>query len=208
MDSETLLQRLAALHGHLCPRQVLGVRMGQHAAQLLALDLPQRDKRLFTVVETDGCFADGVSVATGCWLGHRTLRLLDEGKVAATFVDTQCGRAVRIWPRPAARTRAAEYAPDAESRWHAQLLGYQIMPADALLCAHDVTLSIDLAAIISRPGVRVSCAACGEEILNEREVKRAGEILCRSCSGERYYTGAEQRGIAPDPHLIPDVRRS
>ena len=55
---------------------------------LLNLPLPQKDKRLLTFVETDGCFADGVSVATGCWLGRRTMRLVDYGKVAATFVDT------------------------------------------------------------------------------------------------------------------------
>jgi formylmethanofuran dehydrogenase subunit E len=64
-----LLQQSAALHRHLCPRQVLGVRMGLYAAELLGLALPQSDKRLFTIVETDGCFADGVSVATGCTLG-------------------------------------------------------------------------------------------------------------------------------------------
>ena len=52
-------------------------------------ELPQTDKRLYTFVETDGCFADGVMVATGCSLGHRTLRLIDYGKVAATFVDTR-----------------------------------------------------------------------------------------------------------------------
>jgi formylmethanofuran dehydrogenase subunit E len=62
--------------------------MGLHAGQLLQLDLPRTDKRLFVLVETDGCLTDGVAVATGCWFGRRTLRLVDQGKVAATFVDT------------------------------------------------------------------------------------------------------------------------
>jgi formylmethanofuran dehydrogenase subunit E len=75
-------------HDHLCPRQVLGVRMGIYAAELLALDLPQNDKRLFTFVETDGCLIDGLAVATGCWVGNRTMRVIDYGKSAATFVDT------------------------------------------------------------------------------------------------------------------------
>jgi formylmethanofuran dehydrogenase subunit E len=44
---------------------------------------------LLTILETDGCAADGVSAATGCWVGRRTLRVEDFGKVAATFVDTQ-----------------------------------------------------------------------------------------------------------------------
>ena len=83
-----LLAQSSVLHRHLCPRQVLGVRMGLLAAELLSLDLPQTDKRLLTIVETDGCFTTGLSVATNCWVGRRTLRVEDYGKVAATFVDT------------------------------------------------------------------------------------------------------------------------
>ena len=64
-----LLEQTVTLHHHLCPRQVLGVRMGMLAGELLGLELPQTDKRLITFVETDGCFADGVAVATGCTLG-------------------------------------------------------------------------------------------------------------------------------------------
>jgi formylmethanofuran dehydrogenase subunit E len=60
---------------------VLGVRIGLAAGEALDLDLPRADKRLLMLVETDGCFADGVSVATGCWLGRRTLRLVDYGRV-------------------------------------------------------------------------------------------------------------------------------
>lgn len=184
---DALLARSAALHGHLCPRQVLGVRMGRHAAVLLALDLPQADKRLFAFVETDGCFADGVGVATGCWLGRRTMRLADYGKVAATFVDTETGRAVRIWPHPDARARAARYAPAATSRWHAQLTGYRTMPAAELLRARTVALATPLAAIISQPGRRTLCARCGEEIINDRQVFRGEQPLCRPCAGESYY---------------------
>jgi formylmethanofuran dehydrogenase subunit E len=129
-----LLARSSALHKHLCPRQVLGVRMGMQAAALLGLGLPQTDKRLFTFVETDGCFADGVSTATGCWLGKRTMRLIDYGKAAATFVDTQTGASIRIWPHPESRSRAGHYVTDAESRWHTMLQAYQVMPAEELLC--------------------------------------------------------------------------
>jgi formylmethanofuran dehydrogenase subunit E len=161
--------------------------MGLLAAERLALPLPQTDKRLFTFVETDGCFADGVSVTTGCWFGRRTLRLVDYGKIAATFVDTATGRALRIWPHPAARTRAPRYAPDAPGRWHAQLHGYQAMPADELLRSEWVTLNLSLDAIISKPGLRVLCDDCGEEVMNAREVVGDGCTLCRSCAGDPPY---------------------
>jgi formylmethanofuran dehydrogenase subunit E len=93
-----VLAESSALHRHLCPRQVLGVQMGLLAAGLLDLDLPQHDKRLLTIVETDGCFTTGLSMATNCWVGRRTMRVEDYGKVAATFVDTTCDTAIRVVP--------------------------------------------------------------------------------------------------------------
>jgi formylmethanofuran dehydrogenase subunit E len=184
-----LLEEVASLHRHLCPRQVLGVRIGLLGARCLQIDVPRSNKRLLALVETDGCFADGVSVATGCWLGHRTLRLFDYGKAAATFVDTESGRAVRVRPHPEARDRAPEYAPEAPDKWSAQLLAYQLMPESALLQAAPVTLTLDIEALVSRPGLRVSCAQCGEEIMNEREVLREGAALCKVCAGDASYYG-------------------
>jgi formylmethanofuran dehydrogenase subunit E len=151
------------------------------------LDLPQKDKRLLTFVETDGCFADGVGVATGCRVGARTLRLEDYGKVAATFVDTELGRAIRIRPHPQARDRALAFAPDARSRWHAQRDGYRVMPADDLLQAEAVDLTEPLAAALGEDGLRVLCNRCGEEVIDGRELVIGGKALCRPCAGETYY---------------------
>jgi formylmethanofuran dehydrogenase subunit E len=158
-----------------------------HAAELLNLDLPQSDKRLFAFVETDGCFADGISVATGCWLGHRTLRPVDYGKVASTFVDTHTGQAIRISPTPHARDQACRYAPNAPDPWHAQLTAYQVMPTSELLRVQQVTLTLSMDAIISQPGLRVTCVCCGEEVMNEREVHVDGRTLCRRCAGQDSY---------------------
>jgi len=175
---------------HLCPRQVLGVRMGLFAGELLGLALPQNDKRLFAFVETDGCLLDGISSATNCTVGHRTMHVVDYGKTAATFVDTETGRALRIAPRIESRKLALHYAPDAPDRWHAQLSAYQVMPTRELLIAQIVTLTISLQAIISKHGMRVVCAECGEDIINEREVRAEGKILCRACALGAYYTVA------------------
>lgn len=187
-DLQTLLAQSAALHNHLCPRQVLGVQMGLYAGELLGVAVPQPDKRLYALIETDGCFSDGVAVASGCWLGRRTMRLLDYGKVAATFYDSLTERAVRLAPRPEIRLRAMALFPEAQSRWHAQLQAYQQLSRPELFSAQWVSLTLDMHALISRPDVRVTCARCGEEILNEREVLLNGETLCRACAGDHYYT--------------------
>src|SRR5512140_767803 len=128
-----ILKTSASRHSHLCPRQVLGARIGLAGAQALGLEPPVLNKRLLAILETDGCFADGVEAATGCSVGHRTLRIEDYGKIAATFVDTQTERAVRIVPHREARHIAEAYAEEERGRWKAQLLGYQRMPDEALL---------------------------------------------------------------------------
>jgi len=182
-----LLDASAALHRHLCPRQVLGVRLGMFAGELLNLNLPQTDKRLYAIVETDGCAADGIAVATHCWVGRRTMRVEDYGKVAATFVDTTSGEAIRIAPRNGVRELARAYASEARNKWETQLLGYQRMPAADLFSVQSVQLKTPIEQIVSRAGKKVICDFCGEEILNEREIVREGATLCRACAGEGYF---------------------
>ncbi|GAB4405177.1 MAG: hypothetical protein OHK003_32940 [Anaerolineales bacterium] len=51
----------------------------------------------------------------------------------------------------------------------------------------EVQLMTPIEAIVSRPGVRVNCDVCGEEIMNEREIQQEGLTLCRTCAGSSYY---------------------
>lgn len=187
MDLDAILAISSDRHKHLCPRQVLGARIGLAGAQALALPLPRQDKRLLVILETDGCFADGVEVATGCTVGHRTLRIEDCGKIAATLIDVQTERAFRITPQLDVRERAFAYAPNEPRHYFAQLQAYQSMPDSELLTIQSVILTTPVAAIISRPVVRVNCERCGEEIINEREVLVAGQRLCKHCAGDSYY---------------------
>ena len=186
-DLQTILDISAARHKHLCPRQVLGARIGLAGGAALGLALPRQDKRLLIIVETDGCFADGVEAATGCAMGRRTLRLADYGKIGATFVDVKTGTAVRLAPQPDIREKARQYAPEENKHYYAQLVGYQRMPDSDLLTVQPVQLTVPVSQIVSRAGVRVNCAECGEEIINEREVMVGGRPLCTACASPAYY---------------------
>lgn len=199
-----LLGLSASRHSHLCPRQVLGVRMGMLAGKLFGLELPQKDKRLFAFVECDGCGTGGISVATGCWLDRRTLRLMDYGKLAAVFVDTETGQAIRIKPHPRCRRTARQFAPDEPDSWHSQLLAYQSMPDEQLLAVAPVQLTLSLEKIVSQPGMLAICEHCGEEITNQREIIQNGVVLCRACAGDPYYTsdrGEISTGFYPSKKL-------
>ncbi|NJN82871.1 MAG: formylmethanofuran dehydrogenase [Caldilineaceae bacterium] len=186
-DLQSLLAESSARHNHLCPRQILGVRIGLAGVGALGLEAPRQDKRLLVILETDGCFADGVEVATGATIGHRTLRIEDHGKIAATFVDVKLERSVRVSPQLDVRTKAGCYAPDEARHYFAQLQAYQTMPDDALLQFQSVRLTPPSSVIVSRPSVRINCDRCGEEVINEREVNVGDLLLCRACAGHGYY---------------------
>ena len=187
MDISPLLEKSMQDHDHLCPRQILGVRIGLAGMKALGFDEPPTKKRLLVITETDGCFVDGLIAATDCTVGHRTLRVEDYGKVAATFVDVKTGRTVRVAPALDVRERAYAYAPDEPRHYFAQMQAYQVMPDEEMFAIQEVVLNASVQEIVSRPGVRVNCDVCGEEIMNEREVKQEGLTLCRACAHGGYY---------------------
>jgi formylmethanofuran dehydrogenase subunit E len=191
MNIQSILELSANSHSHLCPRQILGVRIGLAGMKMLGFSEPPTEKQILVITETDGCFVDGVIAATGCTVGHRTLRVEDYGKVAATFVDTTSGRAIRVAPRNDIRDQASAHLPEEPRHYFAQMQAYQIMPDKEMLSIREVVLSTPIEQIVSRPGVRVNCDQCGEEIMNEREIHRNGRTLCQTCAYGGYYQPAQ-----------------
>ena len=187
---EELLEESVAAHGHTCAGQVLGVRMAMRGLSELSLDpdAPADRRRLIVYVEIDRCAADAVASVTGCRLGKRTLKHVDYGKVAATFVDIETGRAVRVLARDEARERVDDYIASADLPKHeAQLRAYQVMPEEDLFVVMPVQVRVPAEDMPGRPTRRVTCQACGESVNDGREVTVAGQTLCRACAGESYY---------------------
>jgi formylmethanofuran dehydrogenase subunit E len=182
---DALLDEAVAFHGHLCPGQVLGVRMVLAGCRALGLADPRRaGKRLVVLVEIDRCATDAIQALTGVSLGKRTLKHVDHGKMAATFADTRTGEAIRVVARDDARARAARMMPDEPDPRRAQMLAYRTMPEDRLLRLERVIVDPGW---LDRKRIRVCCAQCGEGVHYEREVRAGGRVLCRACAGESYY---------------------
>ncbi len=183
---DDLVEEAVLFHGHLCPGQILGVRMTVAGCREVGVPQPRRaGKGLVVFVEIDRCATDAIQALTGVSLGKRTLKHLDYGKMAATFVHVATGVAVRVSARDAARTLAVSFVPDEPDARRAQLLAYRLMPEAALLRSEPVVVNPGW---LDRRRVRVFCQECGEGINYEREVRADGRPLCRPCSGERYYT--------------------
>ena len=196
MNIQSLLGISAREHLHLCPRQILGVRIGLAGMSVLGFDALPDKKQLLVIAETDGCFTDGISAATKCTVGHRTLRVEDYGKTAAVFVDVKTSRAVRVAPVLDIRQRAYAYASDEPDHYFAHMKAYQIMPDEEMFTSIKVQLAASIDDIVSRPGMRVNCDVCGEEIMNEREVHQNGMTLCHTCTHGGYYRPVERDTIS------------
>lgn len=142
---------------------------------------------MIVILETNGCFADGVIAATQCHVGHRTLYIEDMGKTAAVFVDVALKHIIRVAPQLDIRQKAIHFFPGESSHYLAQLKAYQNIPDEEMFSVAPVVLNTPIETILSFPGHRVNCDQCGEEIINEREVLRNGHIFCQTCAGNGYY---------------------
>ncbi len=183
------LREAEAAHGHLCAGQVLGVRMAMLGLEKLGITDPRgKDrKRLVTFVEIDRCATDAIGVVTGCRLGKRALKFRDWGKMAATFVDLESGKAIRVAAKESSKQLARTMHPEIESKNQQQMLAYREMKDDDLFATQWVKVELPAEEFPGYKGERIVCAECGEGINFRREVQRGGHILCRACAGERYY---------------------
>jgi formylmethanofuran dehydrogenase subunit E len=189
---EEYLVLAAEHHGHLCPGQVLGVRMAMLGLRSIGIEDPEKHaKRLLTFVEIDRCATDAVSLVTGCRLGRRSLKYLDFGKVAATFVDLQTGQAVRVSARDDSRLKAKAMFPELANPHRQQLQAYKVMADQDLFSLQRVRVTLALTDLPGPPRSRVFCEECGEGVNDGREKRAGGRLLCRACAGEGYYEEVE-----------------
>jgi formylmethanofuran dehydrogenase subunit E len=170
-----LLERCVLYHGHLCMGQVLGVRLAQKGMNLIAT----RDARQMIVfLENDRCIADAIQVVTGTRIGRRSAKLVDLGKMAATFLNTETGLAYRVnvkdFDAPAKRGDEACRA----------VLG---LPDTELLSWRRVTVRLEPMELPGKPLRTVPCARCGEKVFDGKDVESSEGPLCRSCANGPYY---------------------
>jgi formylmethanofuran dehydrogenase subunit E len=176
-------------HGHLCAGQVLGVRLAMLGLSKLGIEDPRgKDrKRLVTFVEIDRCATDAVAIVTGCRLGKRALKFRDWGKVAATFVDLEGKKAIRVAAKESSKALARQMHPELDNKNQQQMLAYREMSDNDLFSTQWVKVDLPPEEFPGYKGDRTVCEACGEGINFRREVQRGGKTLCRACAGERYY---------------------
>jgi formylmethanofuran dehydrogenase subunit E len=190
LNFEALLQESVKMHGHLCPGQVLGVRMSMLGLREIGILDPKGTQRksLIVFVEMDRCATDAVQSITGCSLGHRTMKFMDYGKMAATYMNLKTGKAIRIVAREESREKAKDYFPDTENKYAGQLEAYKAMSDAELFDVMEVSVTVRPEDMPGRSMQRVQCDSCGEHVQDMREVYQDGNVLCTPCAQGGYYS--------------------
>ncbi len=189
-DFETLLAGSAKEHGHMCAGQVIGVRMAMLGITLIGLKNPKATdeiKKIIVYVEIDRCATDAISYVTGVKLGRRSLKFADCGIMAATFINLETEKAVRIVSTEASRDLAAKYAPQIEDRYRQQLEAYKTMPAGELFEIHEVEVNLPDWDMPGPSRYKVVCEECGQTVRDKKEIEEDGRVLCQACAGLAYY---------------------
>jgi formylmethanofuran dehydrogenase subunit E len=187
---DELLAGSAETHGHLCPGQVVGVRMAMLGCKLIGLENPERLdqlKKLIVYVEMDRCTADAVAYVTGVKLGRRSLKFVDYGIMAATFLNLETGEAYRIISTEESRDLVSEYAPEFDKKVKQQIEGYKRMPDDALFRVHKVTVPYTEFDLPGPTRKKATCVRCGQVVRDNREVVIDNKIYCRPCAHGAYF---------------------
>jgi formylmethanofuran dehydrogenase subunit E len=206
---EELLSGSVAAHGHLCPGQVVGVRMAILGLRLLEFNAPPtlpELKRLIVFVEMDRCTGDAVAHVTNVKLGRRSLKFVDYGIMAATFVDLSTSRAFRIISTEESREVAALYSPFEPDPRRQQIEAYKIMPDGIMFRVQEVKVDLTPYDLPGPTRRKVTCGQCGQVVRDHREVLRDGGIYCLPCAGGAYFRDA--REIAwPDLNWSPQASK-
>ena len=205
-DFESLLKNSAAAHGHLCPGQVVGVRMAMLGCRLIGLDEPTRHdqiKKLIVYVEMDRCTADAVANVTGVKLGRRSLKFVDYGIMAATFVNLDTGEAFRVISTEEARSLAPSYAPEIVQKYPQQLEAYKRMPDCVLFRVQRVRIAVPDEDLPGPTRYKTTCSRCGQVVRDRREVIKDGRIFCKPCLDDVYFSDAREI-TWPDMNWVPE----
>lgn len=173
---EELLDRCVGFHGHLCVGQVLGVRLAIKGMELTGVS-SARD--MIVLIENDRCIADAIQIVTGTRFGRRTAKLMNVGKMAATFLNTRTGCAWRV------NVHRLGMPPEPD---HDSVRAILRIPDDELLAWKRVGMVLKPEELPGKPQRTVNCTRCGERVFDGKDVPGDEGPLCLSCAEGAYYT--------------------
>ncbi|MDD1729017.1 MAG: FmdE family protein [Methanospirillum sp.] len=178
-EFELLLEKATDFHGETCPGIVMGTRMTIAGLRELGMDPHTKTHDLIVYAEVDRCAVDAIQAITGVTLGRRSLKLMNYGIFAATFIDTGSGKAVRV-----------SFLPP----WPDQIQGMMEFgktvrnaPEEEIFRIQEVSVTIPPEEKPGFPTRKNRCVRCGEQIMDGKEEILDQAPVCKKCAHGPYY---------------------
>ncbi len=115
---------------------------------------------------------------------------MDYGIMAATFINLTTDKSYRIISTEESRDLSDVYAPEVEGKSQRQLLAYKRMPDSVLFRVQKVHVDISEFDLPGPTKQKTTCSQCGQIIRDGREIEKDGQMLCKPCSGNSYFSHA------------------
>ncbi|MDD4874414.1 MAG: FmdE family protein [Dehalococcoidales bacterium] len=174
------IKKVEEFHGHVCAGIAMGTKSALAAMRTLGFDPHEKKhKDLIVYVETDRCMTDAVQIVSGCTPGKRSLKYVDYGKFAATFVRLSTGEAYRV-------TTIKDF--DKNLSVEDLLKAVAETPDEEMLLLQKVEVNIPETDLPGAPMERAICVACGERVMDGRTIFKDCKAYCITCLKGAYYS--------------------
>ena len=181
-DYMELLKKAGEFHGDICGGIVMGTKLAIYGMETMGMTPGEKDKRLIVFTEIDRCISDAVLSVTKTSLGKKSLKPMHYGKFAATFVNINTGEAIRVVDSSANKKDRDENETTEEL-----IERINNTPAEDLFEIQKVSVKIDQNDLPGKPLEIVTCADCGEVVMDGKHHLKGGYSYCTSCFSGSYY---------------------
>jgi len=175
---ENLVAQAGKFHGDICHGIRIGTRMTMSGLRRIGITDPKGvdRKKMIVFVEIDRCTTDAIMALTGCRPGKRSMKIRDYGKMAATFINIETNKAVRVVVKAGQKAGGNGSDPD-----------FATMSEEELFTINEVEVPLRPEDMPGKPLSRIPCMRCGEIIMDGREVRSEDRILCPPCAAATDY---------------------
>lgn len=188
-DKETfmkLLTEAGKFHGEICGGVVMGTKMAIYGMELLGMEPGVKNKKLIVFTEINRCPHDGIQSVTKTSVGKRSIKPMNIGKTAATFINQETGIGYRLADSEKNK-QLKEKGTYKEETIEERIERIANTPAEELYTAQKVRVDIDPLELPGKPLDTAVCASCGEGVTDGKHIQLGGKTYCKSCAKGSYY---------------------
>jgi formylmethanofuran dehydrogenase subunit E len=169
---EPTYQDIIAFHGHSCPGLAIGYRMTRAALAFLSSSR-SADEELVAIVENDACGVDALQYLSGCTFGKGNLIFKDYGKHVYTLYNRKTKRGARVVFNDG-------HVPEGMRQDREKFIKWLLTaPEETIISLKEVQIDEPEPARIRKS---VTCAFCGESVMETRTREIQGKPACIPCA--------------------------